>query len=195
MIVIIDNLDSFTYNLVQYFQILGEEVRVIRNYCTIEDVLSCNPDYIVISPGPGTPQQAGISKELIRYVQGTIPILGVCLGHQCIAEVFDGKIIQADNVMHGKTSNIVHSEKSIFKDIPNNFAATRYHSLIVDRDSLPSELEIIAETEDKEIMAIQHIELPIIGIQFHPESIITQYGLAILKNFLSSRALQLLSAL
>lgn len=188
MILMIDNYDSFTYNLVQYLKELGAKLIVYRNdVINIEEIKKLKPTRIVISPGPGRPKDAGISNEVVREFASSIPILGVCLGHQCIAEVFGGKIVKAERLMHGKVSLIYHNEKTIFKDIPNPFEATRYHSLIVERKSLPSCLEIIAETKDKEIMAIKHKKLPVWGVQFHPESILTAVGKDILKNFLKMR--------
>jgi len=186
MILMIDNYDSFTYNLVQYLGELGADLRVVRNdKIDIEGIEKLNPKRIVISPGPGRPDDAGISKAAIKHFSGKIPILGVCLGHQCIGEVYNGNIINAARLMHGKTSLIYHNGKTIFNDIPNPFEATRYHSLIIERDTLSDELEIIAETEQKEIMAIKHKDLPLWGVQFHPESILTKAGKKLLGNFLS----------
>ena len=188
MILMIDNYDSFTYNLVQYLRELGGKLIVYRNdVINLEDIKKLRPTRIVISPGPGRPKDAGISNEVIKELSSSIPILGVCLGHQCIAEVFGGKVVKADKLMHGKVSVIYHNGKTIFKDIPNPFEATRYHSLIVERKSLPSCLEVIAETKDKEIMAIKHKKFPVWGVQFHPESILTAVGKDILKNFLKLR--------
>lgn len=182
----IDNYDSFTYNLVQYLCELGENVHVSRNdMVTIEDIRAMTPERIVISPGPGTPLDAGISLELIRNFYKRTPILGVCLGHQCIGEAMGGRVIRAGRLMHGKTSMIFHDGKTIFKDLENPFQATRYHSLIVERESLPDVLEISAETGEKEIMGIRHKEYPLEGVQFHPESILTITGKKLLKNFLS----------
>lgn len=184
----IDNYDSFTFNLVQYLGELGQEIKVYRNdKITIEEITALNPDHIVISPGPCTPNEAGISMDVIKHFAGKIPILGVCLGHQSIGQVFGGKVIRAENLMHGKTSLINHQGKSIFKDIPIPFTATRYHSLIVERESLPDCLEITAETDEGEIMGLTHKELAVIGVQFHPESILTESGKQILKNFLAVR--------
>ncbi len=185
MLIVIDNYDSFTYNLVQFLGEMGAEVRVYRNDAiSIEQIEALKPTHIVISPGPGTPKDAGISIEVIRRLGGQIPILGVCLGHQCIGEAFSGKIVQAGRLMHGKTSMIRHNEKGLFAGVPNPFVATRYHSLIVE-EPLPADLEMTAYTEDGEVMGIRHHSLPIFGVQFHPESILTQYGKTILKNFLS----------
>lgn len=186
MILMIDNYDSFTYNLVQYLGEMGEKLIVYRNdKITLEEIKKLKPDHIVISPGPGRPEDAGISKDLIREFAGKIPILGVCLGHQCIGEVFGGKVVGAKRLMHGKTSLIYHNGKDIFKGVENPFEATRYHSLIVERESLPSCLEITAETKEKEIMGLKHKDYPIWGVQFHPESILTKEGKKILKNFVS----------
>jgi len=184
MVLVIDNYDSFTYNLVQYIGEITQEIRVIRNdKITISEIKRLSPSFIVISPGPGRPDNAGISKGLIREFKGKIPILGVCLGHQCIGEVFGARIIGAERLMHGKTSEIFHDGKFIFKDIPNPFIATRYHSLIVDPKSIPLCLEITAKTAEGEIMGIRHKEYPIFGVQFHPESILTIEGKRILYNF------------
>ena len=181
----IDNYDSFTYNLVQYLGEMGQELKVARNDAlTLAQIKKMNPKRIVISPGPGSPKDAGISKEVIRVLGPKIPVLGVCLGHQCIGEVFGGNIVRAKRLMHGKTSPIYHDEKGIFKNIDNPFVATRYHSLLVERKSFPKELEITAWTEEKEIMGLRHKKLPIFGVQFHPESILTQCGKAVLSNFL-----------
>jgi anthranilate synthase/aminodeoxychorismate synthase-like glutamine amidotransferase len=185
MLLMIDNYDSFTYNLVQYFGELGEDITVFRNdKISIEKIKKLAPQKIVISPGPGRPDSAGISNDLIRVFKGTIPILGVCLGHQCIGEVFGGTIIRAKQLMHGKISQICHDHKNLFAGLPDNFAATRYHSLVVERETLPACLQISAWTDDAEIMGIRHKELCIEGIQFHPESILTAVGKELLKNFL-----------
>ena len=185
MLIIIDNYDSFTYNLAQYFQILGVEVRVFRNdQIKLEEIQHFHPDYLVISPGPCTPKEAGISVKSIRFFKGKLPILGVCLGHQAIAAAFEGRIVQAKKIMHGKTSMIYHDNKTIFHNLPNPFEATRYHSLAVERESLPNCLEITAWSEDNEIMGIRHKEYIIEGVQFHPESILTEEGMHLLKNFL-----------
>jgi anthranilate synthase/aminodeoxychorismate synthase-like glutamine amidotransferase len=187
MILMIDNYDSFTYNLVQYFGELGQDPKVARNdKITLSRIRSLKPDKIVISPGPGYPKDAGISMDVIREFRGKIPILGVCLGHQCVGEAFGGRIVRARRLMHGKTSEIYHNGKDIFKGITNPFDATRYHSLIVDRKSLPSCLEITAETKTKEIMGLKHKKYPIWGVQFHPESILTDSGKALLRNFLKT---------
>jgi para-aminobenzoate synthetase component 2 len=186
MILVIDNYDSFTYNLVQYLGELKHEPVVYRNdKITIEEVVQLKPDHILISPGPCTPNEAGISLEIIEKLAGQIPILGVCLGHQSIAQVFGGKVIRAERLMHGKTSQIKHDGKTIFEGLPNPLTATRYHSLIVERESLPDVLEISAETEEGEIMGLRHKHFPIEGVQFHPESIITEQGKELLANFLS----------
>jgi anthranilate synthase/aminodeoxychorismate synthase-like glutamine amidotransferase len=185
MILMIDNYDSFTYNLVQYLGELGGNLQVYRNdKITVDEIRKLNPKHIVVSPGPKWPSDAGISEEAIRAFAGRIPILGVCLGHQCIGEVFGGKIILAPKIMHGKTSFVYHSGRDIFKRVDNPFEATRYHSLLVAREGLPSSLEITAETKDKEIMGLRHKKFPIWGVQFHPESILTKAGKAILRNFL-----------
>ena len=187
MILVIDNYDSFTYNLVQYLGELGADLKVIRNdKITIEQVKKMRPEKIVISPGPGEPKDAGISEGLIKAVGGKIPILGVCLGHQAIGESFGGRIIPARRIMHGKTSMIYHNGKEIFKGVKNPFEATRYHSLVVERKSLPKILSVIAETKDKdkEIMGLKHKSHHIWGVQFHPESILTGEGKKLLKNFL-----------
>ncbi|MDD5097267.1 MAG: aminodeoxychorismate/anthranilate synthase component II [Candidatus Omnitrophica bacterium] len=185
MILMIDNYDSFTYNLVQYLGELGQDVKVFRNDAlTLAQIKKLNPEKIVISPGPGRPENAGISCEVIKEFAGKIHILGVCLGHQAIGYVFGGKIVQAKKLMHGKTSKIYHNKKDIFKGIANPFLATRYHSLLVDRKTLPGCLEVIAETADKEIMGLKHKTLPVWGVQFHPESILTKSGKQILDNFI-----------
>ena len=192
MILMIDNYDSFTYNLVQYLGELGEKLIVQRNDAiTARKVARLNPSSIVISPGPGTPSDAGVSNELIRTFAGKIPILGVCLGHQCIGEVFGGEVVRATRPMHGKTSHIFHRDAALFKRLPNPFEATRYHSLIVKRESLPDILTVTAWTSEKEIMGLQHRTLPVYGVQFHPESILTLVGKDLLRNFLAlSRASQ-----
>ncbi|AIG24542.1 aminodeoxychorismate/anthranilate synthase component II [Brevibacillus laterosporus] len=189
MIIMIDNYDSFTYNLVQFVGELGEELRVFRNdKITLEEIENMNPDYLMISPGPCTPNEAGISMDVVRHFAGKIPIFGVCLGHQSIGQVFGGKIVRADRLMHGKTSEVLHDGKTIFASIPSPFQAARYHSLVIQEESIPEELEITARTPEGEIMAIRHRELPIEGVQFHPESIITQYGKQMLENFLTAYA-------
>jgi len=185
MLLVIDNYDSFTYNLVQYFGELGAEMEIHRNdQITVDEIREKAPERICISPGPCTPSEAGISCEVIEQLGGTVPLLGVCLGHQCIGQVFGGDVVRAERLMHGKTSPILHGGKSVFKNLPNPFEATRYHSLIVKRETLPDCLEITAETAEGEIMGLQHKELPIHGVQFHPESILTEEGKALVKNFL-----------
>jgi para-aminobenzoate synthetase component 2 len=187
MILMIDNYDSFTYNLVQYLGALGEELIVKRNdEVTIEEIEQINPYFLMISPGPCSPNEAGISLSAIEYFAGKIPIFGVCLGHQSIAQVFGGEVVRAQKLMHGKTSQIFHDRKTIFADIPSPFTATRYHSLIVKKDTLPDCFEISAWTEDEEIMAIRHKTLPVEGVQFHPESIMTAHGMELLKNFIQT---------
>ena len=185
MLLMIDNYDSFTYNLVQYLGELGAKIKVVRNdKATIVDIERMKPERIVISPGPGKPKDAGISKALIDWFKGKIPILGVCLGHQCISEVFGAKVVRASRLMHGKTSHVYHNDKGIFLGITNPFEATRYHSLIVKRNSIPRCLEITAETKTKEVMGIKHRKYPLFGVQFHPESILTKQGKKLLANFL-----------
>ncbi len=185
MLVMIDNYDSFTYNLVLYLCELGEDVRVHRNdQITVGVIGTLNPDRIVISPGPCTPDKAGVSVETITAFSGKLPILGVCLGHQSIGQAFGGKIVHAKQLMHGKTSMIYHQDKGVFAGLANPFEATRYHSLVVERESLPDCLEITAWTDDEEIMGLRHKEFTIEGVQFHPESILTEHGHALLKNFL-----------
>jgi len=186
MVVVIDNYDSFVYNLVQYLGELGEVVQVYRNdEISLREIKIKNPKAIVISPGPGRPSEAGISNLVIEHFASSIPILGVCLGHQCIGEVFGGKIIRAKNLMHGKTSLIYHYGKGIYHKIENPFIATRYHSLIIKEDTLPSCLLLTAWTSDGEIMGIRHRKYPVFGMQFHPESILTRVGMKLLKNFLN----------
>ena len=186
MILLIDNYDSFTYNLVQYFQELGSKLKVYRNdKITLSEIKKLKGiTHIVISPGPGTPKDAGISKDLIKEYAGKLPILGVCLGHQCIGEVFGGRIVSAKKLMHGKTSLIYHNKKDIFKNIKSPFDATRYHSLVVQRKSLPKCFNITAYTKDSQIMGIKHRDFSIFGVQFHPESILTKEGKKLLKNFI-----------
>lgn len=185
MMLLIDNYDSFTYNLVQYFGELGASLKVYRNdKITLSQIKKLKPRHIVISPGPGRPDNAGISKSLIKAFANTIPILGVCLGHQCIGEVFGAKIIGAKRLMHGKTSLVYHNKKDIFRGVKNPFIATRYHSLIIERRSLPGCLEIIAMTKENEIMGVKHKDHRIWGVQFHPESILTNEGKKMLKNFM-----------
>jgi len=186
MLLVIDNYDSFTYNLVQYFGELGADPQVRRNDAiTPEEVEKLKPKKIVISPGPGRPQDAGISMELIRRLGSRIPLLGVCLGHQCIGEVYGGKVVRAGRLMHGKTSPIQHDGKGVFAKLPNPFEATRYHSLIVEKESVPGCLEVSAETVEGEIMGLRHKEYPVHGVQFHPESILSKEGKDLLANFLS----------
>ncbi|AOM84605.1 aminodeoxychorismate/anthranilate synthase component II [Salisediminibacterium beveridgei] len=185
MILMIDNYDSFTYNLVQYLGEMGQELIVRRNdQITLEEIETMDPDYLMISPGPCSPDEAGISMDVIRYFAGKIPVFGVCLGHQSLAQVFGGDVVRADRLMHGKTSPVHHDGKSIFSGIENPFTATRYHSLIVKRETLPDCLEISAETAEGEIMALRHKELAVEGVQFHPESIMTDTGKQLLRNFL-----------
>jgi anthranilate synthase/aminodeoxychorismate synthase-like glutamine amidotransferase len=186
VILLLDNYDSFTYNLAQYLGQMGQELDVRRNDAiTLEDVEEMNPERIVVSPGPCTPKEAGISVPLIRRFAGRIPILGVCLGHQAIGAAFGGKVIRAPKLMHGKTSDIAHDGKTIFRGLPEPFTATRYHSLIVERKSLPAELEISAETDDGTIMGLRHRKFRVEGVQFHPESVLTSAGFDLLKNFLT----------
>ena len=190
MLLMIDNYDSFTYNLVQYLGELGQDVRVVRNdELSVEQIRKLAPDRIVISPGPGTPDQAGVTLEMIAKLGAQIPILGVCLGHQSIGQAFGGKVVRAREIMHGKTSVIHHTGKGVFAALPNPFVATRYHSLVVDKTSVPAVLEVTAWTQDAdggidEIMGFRHKALPIEGVQFHPESILTEHGHALLRNFL-----------
>ncbi|MBB3120417.1 MULTISPECIES: aminodeoxychorismate/anthranilate synthase component II [Telluria group] len=185
MLLMIDNYDSFTYNIVQYFGELGEDVRTFRNdEITIAEIEALNPDRICISPGPKAPAQAGISVEVLKHFAGKKPILGVCLGHQAIGEAFGGNVIRAKQVMHGKTSFIAHTGVGVFKNLPSPFTVIRYHSLAIERASLPSCLEVTAWTDDGEIMGVRHKEFDIEGVQFHPESILSEHGHALLKNFL-----------
>jgi anthranilate synthase component II len=187
MLLMIDNYDSFTYNLVQYFGELGEDVHTYRNdEITLEKIAALKPDRICISPGPCTPHEAGVSVPLLKNFAGKLPILGVCLGHQSIGAAFGGKIIRAQQVMHGKTSVIQHTGLGVFKNIPNPYTVIRYHSLAIERASLPDCLEVTAWTEDGEIMAVRHKEFAIEGVQFHPESILSEHGHALLKNFLET---------
>ncbi|WP_342577788.1 aminodeoxychorismate/anthranilate synthase component II [Psychrobacillus sp. FSL K6-2843] len=184
MILMIDNYDSFTYNLVQYIGEQGVEVRVVRNdELSIEEIERLSPQIIVVSPGPCTPNEAGISLDVITYFAGKIPILGVCLGHQSIGQAFGGKVIRAERLMHGKTSLVFHDDKGVNKDMPNPFHATRYHSLIVERKSLPDCLEVTSWTEEGEIMGLRHKEFAVEGVQFHPESIMTEEGKKLIQNF------------
>jgi anthranilate synthase component 2 len=190
MLLMIDNYDSFTYNLVQYFAELGEDVKVIRNdELSVAGIAALKPDRIVISPGPCTPSEAGVSVEVLKTLAGTVPMLGVCLGHQSIGQAFGGKVIRAGRIMHGKTSPIHHAGQGVFAGLPDGFEATRYHSLVVDKHALPDCLEVTAWTKNEdgsveEIMGLRHRQFPIQGVQFHPESIMTQHGHAMLKNFL-----------
>jgi anthranilate synthase component 2 len=187
MLVMIDNYDSFTYNLVQYFGELGAEITVFRNdQVTAEQVEALAPTHIVVSPGPGDPDDGGVSNELIRRLGRTTPVLGVCLGHQCIGHVYGGKVSRAPRLMHGKVSSVYHKERGIFTGVPSPFKATRYHSLIVE-EPLPECLEVTAFTRDGEIMGLRHREYPVIGLQFHPESILTEHGKRLLQNFLDGR--------
>lgn len=186
MLLIIDNYDSFTYNLVQYFGELGEEVLTYRNdEISLEKITELKPDRICISPGPCTPHEAGVSVTLLQHFAGKLPILGVCLGHQSIGAAFGGKVIRAREVMHGKTSPIEHTGVGVFKDLPSPFTVIRYHSLAIERASLPDHLEVTAWTADGEIMGVRHKDYPIEGVQFHPESILSEHGHALLKNFLT----------
>lgn len=188
MLLMIDNYDSFTYNLVQYLAELGEDVRVVRNdKITLREIESAAPQRIVISPGPGTPDDAGVSLALIEHFKGKIPILGVCLGHQSIGQVFGGKVVHAREIMHGKTSQIFHNNSDVFQGLPHPFTATRYHSLVVDRAGMPDCLEVTAWTDERglsEVMGLRHKDYPIYGVQFHPESILTDSGHDLLRNFL-----------
>ena len=185
MLLMIDNYDSFTYNLVQYFGELGEEVRTVRNdEITIDEIRALSPDRICISPGPKTPAQAGVSIDILRQFQGQLPILGVCLGHQAIGAAFGGNVIRAKQVMHGKTSQIAHTGVGVFTDLPSPFTVIRYHSLAIERASLPDCLEVTAWTDDGEIMGVRHKEFAIEGVQFHPESILSEHGHKLLQNFL-----------
>ena len=185
MLLVIDNFDSFTYNLVQYFGELGEEQKVYRNNAiTVDESLELNPDLVMISPGPCSPTEAGVSLDMIAAFAGKKPLLGVCLGHQSIGQHFGGKVVRADRLMHGKTSPVSHRDTDIFAGLPNPMEATRYHSLIVERASLPDCLEVTAETAEGEIMGLAHKELPVWGVQFHPESLATQEGMKMLENFL-----------
>jgi anthranilate synthase component 2 len=186
MLLMIDNYDSFTYNLVQYLGELGEAVKVVRNdELTVDQIEALRPERIVLSPGPCTPNEAGISLPVIERFKGKRPILGVCLGHQAIGQAFGGKVVHAKTLMHGKVSRIHHEGRGVFEGLPTPYEATRYHSLAIERQSCPPELEVTAWTEDGEIMGVRHRSLPIEGVQFHPESILTQHGHALLRNFLS----------
>lgn len=187
MLLMIDNYDSFTYNLVQYFSELGQEVVVERNdKISLKEIKNLNPEFLVLSPGPCTPNEAGISLDIVSNFKGKIPMLGVCLGHQSIGQAFGGKITHAKTIMHGKTSDIHHTNKGVFKGLSNPFTATRYHSLVIERESLPDCFEITAWTDDEEIMGIRHKELYIEGVQFHPESILSEYGHDLLRNFIKN---------
>ncbi|WP_147695791.1 aminodeoxychorismate/anthranilate synthase component II [Vogesella mureinivorans] len=189
MLLMIDNYDSFTYNLVQYFGELGQEVKVFRNdEITLAEIEALNPQYLVLSPGPCTPNEAGISVPAIHHFAGKLPIMGVCLGHQSIGQAFGGKIIHAKQLMHGKVSPVSHHNVGMFRDLPNPVTCTRYHSLVIERETLPDCLEITAWTEDGEIMGVRHKTLPIEGVQFHPESILTEHGHQMLQNFLKEFA-------
>ncbi|RNF28638.1 anthranilate synthase component II [Massilia aurea] len=186
MLLMIDNYDSFTYNIVQYFGELGEDVRTVRNdEITLEQIAAMKPDRICISPGPKAPKDAGISLDILREFKGKLPILGVCLGHQAIGEAFGGNVIRAKQVMHGKTSSIAHIGEGVFTDLPSPFTVIRYHSLAIERSSLPSCLEVTAWTDDGEIMGVRHKDYDIEGVQFHPESILSEHGHALFKNFLT----------
>ena len=186
MLLMIDNYDSFTYNLVQYFGELGEDVKVVRNdEMTVAEIEGLAPERIVLSPGPCTPNEAGVSLEVIETFKGRVPLLGVCLGHQAIGQAFGGKIVHAKTLMHGKVSRIHHGGKGVFRGLPTPYDATRYHSLAIEPASCPKDLEVTAWTEDGEIMGVRHRSLPIEGVQFHPESILTEHGHALLRNFLT----------
>ena len=189
MLLMIDNYDSFTYNLVQYFGELDEDVRTFRNdEITLEEIQAMKPDRICLSPGPCSPKEAGICVELLQQFAGKLPILGVCLGHQAIGEAFGGKVIRAQQVMHGKTSPIIHTGVGVFKDLPNPFTVIRYHSLAIERSSIPACLEITAWADDGEIMGVRHKDVDIEGVQFHPESILSEQGHALLRNFVQRTA-------
>ncbi len=188
MILVIDNYDSFTYNLVQQMGEIGAELKVVRNdQITLDEIKTMNPSRIVISPGPGTPDDGGVSLAVIREMGATTPILGVCLGHQCIGQAYGGIVTRAGRLMHGKTSMVYHKNDPLFTGIPSPFEATRYHSLIVEEDSLPEGLEVIAFTEQGEIMGLRHKSHPVVGVQFHPESILTSFGPRMLKNFIEKQ--------
>ncbi|WP_420223814.1 aminodeoxychorismate/anthranilate synthase component II [Pigmentiphaga litoralis] len=189
MLLMLDNYDSFTYNLVQYFGELGEDVRVYRNdEITLDEVERLAPDRICVSPGPCSPAEAGISVPLIQKFAGQVPILGVCLGHQAIGAAFGGKIVRAQQLMHGKTSVITHRGTDVFRDLPSPYTVIRYHSLAIDRDEVPDCLDVTAQTLDGEIMGVRHRTLPVVGVQFHPESILSEHGHALLRNFLTLAA-------
>ena len=187
MLIVIDNYDSFTYNLVQYFGELGADIKVFRNdQVTLDEIRALNPSHICISPGPGDPDDGGISNEVIREMGPTTPVLGVCLGHQCMGQVFGGKVVRAPRLMHGKTSPVYHNGMGLFAGLPTPFQATRYHSLIV-QEPLPDCLEVTAYTAEEEVMGLRHKAYPIVGVQFHPESILTEYGREMLGNFINGR--------
>jgi anthranilate synthase component II len=189
MILVLDNYDSFTYNLVQYLGELGAEVRVVRNdELSVDAVAALAPERLVISPGPCTPNEAGISLDLVARLAGKLPILGVCLGHQAIGQAFGGTVVRARQVMHGKVSRIRHDGRGVFAGLPQDFVATRYHSLVVERETLPGELEVTAQSEDGEIMGLRHRSLAVEGVQFHPEALLTEHGHRMLKNFLKGDA-------
>ena len=189
MILMLDNYDSFTWNLVQYLGELGAAVQVVRNDATTVDAIaSLAPEGIVISPGPCTPNEAGITLELIRRLAGRVPLLGVCLGHQAIGQAFGGRVVRAQRVMHGKVSRVHHDGRGVFAGVPNDFIATRYHSLAIERSTLPGELVVTAESDDGEIMGVRHRRLAVEGVQFHPEALLTEHGHALLRNFLQSAA-------
>jgi len=189
MTLVIDNYDSFTYNLVQYLGEMGVDLKVVRNdQITLDEIAALKPERILISPGPCSPRESGLSNDIIRKFAGQVPILGVCLGHQCIGHTFGAQVVVNYRMMHGKTSPIKHNGKDLFEGMPNPFNATRYHSLVIARDTLPDFLEVTAETDEGEIMGVRHKTLPIWGVQFHPESILTENGRTILKNFLKLRA-------
>ena len=188
VVLVIDNYDSFTYNLVQYLGEMGVELKVVRNdQITLDEIEALKPEHILISPGPCSPRESGLSNDIIRKFAGQVPILGVCLGHQCIGHTFGANVVVNYRMMHGKTSPIKHNGKDLFAGMPNPFNATRYHSLVIQRDTLPDFLEVTAETEEGEIMGVRHKTLPIWGVQFHPESILTENGRQILRNFLKLR--------
>ena len=185
MILVIDNYDSFTYNIVQEMGEMGAELEVVRNdKITLEGVMALNPSHIVISPGPGDPNDSGVSLDVLRHMGATTPILGVCLGHQCIGQVYGGLVVRAGRLMHGKTSMVHHTGDALFNGVPTPFEATRYHSLVVQAESVPECLSVIAYTEQGEIMGLRHKEFPVFGVQFHPESILTKHGMRILRNFM-----------
>ena len=189
-VLVIDNYDSFVYNLVQYLGVLGAEPLVYRNDAlSLDDARALHPDAVVVSPGPGRPEDAGVSNDLVREMGEEVPVLGVCLGHQCIGQVFGGRVVRAPRVMHGKTSLVRHRGVGVLRGLPDPFEATRYHSLVVDPESLPPTLEVTAQTDDGTVMGLRHRSLRVEGVQFHPESILTRAGKAILANFLEARAL------